>query len=195
MGSTTASLLALGVLIAVLPIKETKPYVVLVDKTTGEAEKLVQVRPATLEQREAVLQAELVSYVTDRETYDSADNKTRISETMTRSSGNARETLAETWHSGSAQYPPVVYGDDTRVRVVVKSVSLMPSDGRNTADLAQVRIVKHREHKGQDPVSRSYVVTIGYQFKPQINVSLEAVWKNPLGFSVSTYRIDAETAD
>lgn len=37
-GSIGACLLALGVLIAVLPIKETVPYVVLVDKTTGEAE-------------------------------------------------------------------------------------------------------------------------------------------------------------
>ncbi|WP_314963782.1 type IV secretion system protein [Bradyrhizobium cosmicum] len=194
-GSTTASLLALGALIAVLPIKETKPYVVLVDKTTGEAEKIVQVRPATLEQQEAVAQAELASYVIDRETYDTADNKTRISDVMTRSSGNAQETLAETWHSGSAQYPPVVYGDDVRVRVEVKSVSLMPSDGRNPRDLARVRIVKYREHKGQETVRRSYVVTIGYQFKPQINVSLEAVWKNPLGFGVSSYRIDAETAD
>ncbi|UPJ84958.1 type IV secretion system protein (plasmid) [Bradyrhizobium sp. 183] len=194
-GSTIASLLALGVLIAVLPIKETKPYVVLVDKTTGEAEKIVQVRPATLQQQEAVLQAELVSYVVDRETYDSADNKTRIPDVMTRSSGNAREILAETWRSGSAQYPPVVYGDDVRVRVVVKSISLMPSHQLNTADLARVRIVKYREQKGREAVRRSFVATIGYQFRPQINVALEAVWKNPLGFEVSSYRIDAETAD
>ncbi|WP_108522843.1 virB8 family protein [Bradyrhizobium algeriense] len=194
-GSTTASLLALGVLIAVLPLKETKPYVVLVDKTTGEAEKIVQVRAATLEQQEAVLQAELVSYVVDRETYDPADNKTRISDVMTRSSGSAQETLAETWHLGSAQYPPVVYGDDVRVRVAVKSISLMPSDGRSPPDLARVRIAKEREQKGHEAVRRSFVVTIGYQFKPKINASLEAVWKNPLGFGVSSYRIDAETAD
>ncbi|RZN16025.1 type IV secretion system protein [Bradyrhizobium sp. Leo121] len=193
--SITASLLALGALIGVLPIKETKPYVVLVDKTTGEAEKIVQVRPATLQQQDAVLQAELVSYVVDRETYDAADNKTRIPDVMTRSSGNAQETLAETWRSGSAQYPPVVYGDDVRVRVVVKSISLMPSDQRNTADLARVRIVKYREQKGREAVRRSFVATIGYQFRPQINVALEAVWKNPLGFVVSSYRIDAETAD
>ncbi|UGA49005.1 type IV secretion system protein (plasmid) [Bradyrhizobium quebecense] len=194
-GSIAASLLALGGLIAVLPIKETKPYVVLVDKTTGEAEKLVQVQPATLQQQEAVLQAELVSYVVDRETYDTADNKTRIPDVMTRSSGNAQQTLAETWRSGSAQYPPIVYGDDVRVRVVVKSISLMPSDQRNTVDLARVRIVKYREQKGHEAVQRSFVVTIGYQFRPQIDVALEAVWKNPLGFVVSSYRIDAETAD
>ncbi|MEI9414597.1 type IV secretion system protein [Mesorhizobium sp. Cs1299R1N1] len=193
--AVTASLLSVVALVIVLPLKETRPYVVMVDKTTGEAEKIVQVRPASLDQQEAVLQAELVSYVVDRETYDPADNSTRIPDVMARSSDNAAETLAQTWRSDSAQYPPTVYGDEVRVRVVVKSISLTPSGRRNAADLARVRIIKHREEKGRDTVERSYVVTVGYQFRPQVNATLESVWKNPLGFTVVAYRIDAETAN
>ncbi|MEI9402053.1 type IV secretion system protein [Mesorhizobium argentiipisi] len=194
-GAIAASFLSLVALVIVLPLKETKPYVVMVDKTTGEAEKIVQVRPATLEQQEAVLQAELVSYVTDRETYDPADNSTRIPDVMARSLDNAAQTLTQIWRSDSAQYPPTVYGNEVRVRVVVKSISLTPSDRRNAADLARVRIVKHREEKGRDTVERSYVVTVGYQFRPQEKATLESVWKNPLGFNVVAYRIDAETAN
>ncbi|MER9255918.1 type IV secretion system protein [Mesorhizobium sp. M0598] len=194
-GAAAASLLSLIALIVVLPLKEIKPYVVLVDKTTGEAEKIVQVPPASLKQQDAVREAELVSYVVDRETYDPADNSTRIPEVMDRSSDNAAETLGQTWRSNSAQYPPTEYGNDVRVRVVVKSVSLNPSNHPNTADLARVRITKYREENGRDTVQRSYIVTVGYQFKPQRNAILESVWKNPFGFNVSSYRIDAETAN
>lgn len=194
-GCVIASLLCLGALIVILPLKETKPYVVMVDKTTGEAEKIVAVRPATLQQQDAVLQAELVSYVTDRETFDPSDNRARIPDVMARSSDNAADTLAQLWRSDSPQYPPTVYGGDVRVRIVVKSISLSPGSRGAAPDVARVRLTKFREEKGRDVVQRSFVSTIGYQFKPKDNATLAAVWKNPLGFNVVSYRIDAETAE
>ncbi len=189
------AVLSLVCLIIILPLNETQPFVVMVDKTTGEAEKIVQVRPATLEQQDAVLQAELVSYVVDRETYDPSDNKTRIPDVMTRSFKDAAETLSQTWSSSSPQYPPTVYGPDTRVTVVVKSISVTPSTVKDAPNLARVRIVKNREENGRSTVKRSYVVTVAYAFKPDPEATLQMVWKNPLGFTVSNYRIDAETAE
>ncbi|MCP1200603.1 virB8 family protein [Notoacmeibacter sp. MSK16QG-6] len=194
-GSMVLAVLALVSVLVMLPLSEERPYVVMVDKTTGEAEKIVQVRPASLEQQDAVLQAELVSYVVDRETYDPADNSVRIPDVMKRSANNAAETLAAIWNSGSSQYPPDVYGGDVRVRVVVKSISLTPSSKRGNADLARVRITKLREEKGKPTATRSFVATVGYEFEPQEEATLESVWKNPLGFKVLSYRIDAETAD
>lgn len=193
-GSVGAALLSLGCLIAILPLNETKPFVVMVDKTTGQAEKVVEVRPASLDQQDAVRQAELVSYVVDRETFDPADNATRIPDVMTRSKENASETLAHQWTSSSTQYPPTIYGDDVRVRVVVKSISISPGVGRNAPDLARVRITKYREQKGKETAERTFVATVGFVFKPQTNASLQSVWRNPLGFTVVSYRIDAESA-
>lgn len=194
-GGVAVAVLSLICLIVILPLNETKPYVVMVDKTTGEAEKIVQVRPATLDQQDAVLQAELVSYVTDRETYDPSDNRVRIPDVMERSSDKAAETLAEVWKSSSPNYPPTVYGNDVQVRVVVKSISLTPTARRGGTDLARVRLTKFREEKGKQTAQRSYVATVGYKFVPKENATLETVWKNPLGFDVLSYRIDAETAD
>lgn len=193
-GSIALALLALGCLIAILPLNETKPFVVMVDKTTGEAEKLVQVRPASLDQQDAVLQAELVSYVTDRETYDPADNAVRIPDVMTRSQEDAAATLAQIWNSGSSQYPPTVYGNGVRVRVVVKSISISPATKRGAFDLARVRITKYREEKGKETAARTFVATVGYAFRPKNDAKLEEVWKNPLGFTALSYRIDAEAA-
>lgn len=192
-GAMLVSALSIVSLIIILPLNETKPFVVLVDKTTGDAEKIVQVRPATMEQQDAVLQAELVAYVSDRETYDKADSKTRIPDVMNRSKGQAADTLAQEWSSKSPDFPPTLYGQDTRVLVKVKSISVTPSASKSGMDQAQVRIVKKREDTNRVVAERSYVVTIGYDFKPDSSATLESVWKNPLGFKALTYRIDAET--
>lgn len=193
-GSIGLALLSIGCLLAILPLNETRPFVVMVDKTTGQAEKIVEVRPATLDQQDAVRQAELVSYVVDRETFDPADNASRIPDVMKRSTANAADTLAQLWTSSSSQYPPTVYGDEVRVRVVVKSISISPSARRNAPDLARVRITKFREEKGKETAERTFVATVGFVFQPKDNAALEAVWKNPLGFTVVSYRIDAEQA-
>ena len=193
-GSVVAAVLSIGCLIAILPLNETKPFVIMVDKTTGEAEKLVEVRPASLEQQDAVLQAELVSYVVDRETYDPADNAQRIPDVMARSSDGAAETLAQVWSSNSPEYPPTLLGDSIRIRVVVKSISItQATNNGGSFDVARVRIVKHREEKGRPTAERTFVATIGYAFEPKESATLAEIWKNPLGFAALSYRLDAET--
>lgn len=187
--------MAMVSLVVILPLDETRPYVVMVDRTTGEAEKIVQVRAASLKEQDAVMQAELVSYISDRETYDVADNRDRIPEVMARSKDNAAETLAAQWTSSSPNYPPTLYKNGTRVRVVVKSISVSPNKSAEGFSTARVRITKTREDNGRQSVERDYVVTIGYTFEPSDEATLQQVWKNPLGFSVSSYRIDAETVE
>ncbi len=178
---------SMGVVIALLPLKEIKPYVVMVDKTTGAAEKIVQVRPVSLSEQEAVRQASLVSYVSDRETYDTSDNETRIPDVLTRSQEQAKSTLITLWTRGAENYPPKVYSDRSRVRVTIISITLL------TPKTAQVRFRKTLETEGENPVERDFVATVGFVFKPKVERNLQAVWKNPLGFVVINYRVDAET--
>lgn len=178
---------AVGAVIALLPLKEIKPYVVMVDRTTGAAEKIVQVRPVSLAEQEAVRQAELVSYVTDRETYDIADNETRIPDVLTRSQEQAKTTLIDLWTRGSVSYPPDIYTTRSRLRVVIISVALL------TKGTAQIRFRKTLETEGEKPVERDFVATVGFEFNPKVERNLQSVWKNPLGFVVKSYRVDAET--
>ncbi|MFK5980826.1 MAG: type IV secretion system protein [Rhizobiaceae bacterium] len=176
-----------GALLALLPLKEIRPYVVMVDKTTGAAEKIVQVQPLKLSEQEAVRQAELVSYVSDRETYDAFDNETRIPEVLTRSRNQARDSLVTLWTKGSESYPPSIYASRSRVRTTIVSITLL------TEKTAQVRFRKTLETQGEKPVQRDFVATVGFEFNPRVERNLEAVWQNPLGFVVTNYRIDAET--
>ncbi len=181
------AVVAMGGLVALLPLKEVKPFIVMVDRTTGAAEKIVQVRPVSLAEQEAVRQAELVSYVIDRETYDVADNQSRIPGVLTRSKDQARSSLVSLWTKGSKDYPPDIYTTRSRVIVKVVSIALL------SQTTAQVRFRKMLETAGERPVERDFVATVGFKFQPKVERNLEAVWKNPLGFLVTNYRVDAET--
>jgi len=178
---------AIGVVVALLPLKEIRPYVIMVDKMTGAAEKIVQVRPVNLSEQEAVRQAELVSYVTDRETYDVADNETRIPEVLTRSLEQARSSLVTLWTRGSKNYPPDIYSTRSRLTVTIVSITLLSDK------TAQVRFRKMLETEGEKTVERDFVATVGFAFQPRVERNLQAVWNNPLGFIVTSYRVDAET--
>ena len=181
------AVVAMGVVLALLPLKESKPFVVMVDKTTGAAEKIVQVRPVNLAEQEAVRQAELVSYVIDRETYDISDNETRIPDVLARSQDQARNSLVALWTRGSESYPPDIYTARSRLLAKVISITLL------TDKTAQVRFRKTLETEGEKPVERDFVATVGFEFQPKVERNLQAVWNNPLGFVVTSYRVDAET--
>jgi len=178
---------SVGLVLALFPLKEVQPFVIMVDKTTGAAEKIVQVRPINLSEQEAVRQANLVSYVSDRETYDAADNETRIPDVLSRSQGEARSSLINLWTKGAQNYPPSKYTTKYRVRTTIVSITLL------TEKTAQVRFRKILESEGEKPVERDFVATVGFVFKPKIERNLQAVWRNPLGFIVTSYRVDAET--
>ncbi len=180
------SVLCVLSIIFMLPLKEKQPYVVMVDKTTGQAEKIVQVRPVTLTEQEAVLQAEVVSYIVDRETYDMSDNASRIPSVLERSNGQAQESLKKLWKEDHEQYPPEVYGNDSRVTVKIKSISQLPQ-----GNVVRAHFNKTRESHGMKDVTRDFVATIGYDFTPRSERRLDKVWENPLGFSVNSYRVDA----
>lgn len=178
---------AVAIVMMVLPLREVRPYVVMVDSTTGVAEQIVQVRPVNLTEQEAVQQAELVRYVTDRETYDPTDNAQRIPNVLSRSEGQAAESLRRLWNSSSEHYPPDQYGRDALITVRIVSIVLLDE---NTA---QVRLTRRLERPGVHAVERDFVATVGFEFRPRVERRLELVWRNPLGFVVTNYRVDAET--
>ncbi len=181
-----AALLAI-VLIAMLPLRRTEVFTVLVDSTTGAAERIYEVEPTGIADQEAVKEALLVSYVTDRESYFRAGIQERLESVHRRSSDGARSSLQELWSKGSRDYPPTTYGPNAEIDVSVKSITFLQPT------VAQIRFVKTLKRPNQEAVTQPFVATASFKFDPQRERSLERVWENPLGFIVSAYRVDAET--
>lgn len=170
-----------------LPFKEIRPYVVMVDRETGMAEQITATRPADLSEQDAVRESELVRYVTERETYDVSDNAHRIPLVLQTSDGQAADSLRSLWNANNQEYPPDRYGRDVLITVIIRNINALD---QNTA---QVRFTRRLERSGMTPIERSFVATVGFEFRPRIERRLEDVWRNPLGFTVTSYRIAAET--
>lgn len=176
--------------VSILPLKTIETHVVVVDKTSGQLDRVARVQDLTLDENDAIIQASLVSYVDQRETYDLADSEDRINAVLGRSDGDAAVTLRRLWDSTNEDYPIKTYGPEAKIEVVIKSVNQL-KDG-----VAQVRFTKTlRVPREVRSVTRGYVATVGYEFRPETKKLLQEVWGNPLGFVVINYRVDAETLE
>lgn len=175
---------------ALVPLKESRPYLFMVNETNATTERVVEVQPMDIAEDEAVIQANVVRYVIDRETYDKHDNRTRIERVVRLSGDTALNDLQDTWADPSTNdaHPDKLYGDTVRILTRVRSVSL---DTRN--DTALVFLTLERRQSGTRPVTANGVASLSYAFDPASVRTIEELWDNPLGFKVLTYRLDRQT--
>lgn len=175
---------------SVLPLKSTETHVVVVDKTTGQMDRVAAVEDLTLDESDAIIQANLVAYVDQRETFDLSDSEERINSVLDRSDADAARTLRALWTPSNPDYPIDVYGRDTKIDVQIKSVNQIRTG------VAQVRFSKTlRRPRDRNFVTQSFVATLGYEFRPETKTRLQDLWSNPLGFVVTSYRVDAEALE
>lgn len=176
--------------ITLFPLKTTETFVVVVDKNTGEMDRVVAVEALSLDESDAIIQANLVAYVDDRETYDLTDGEQRINSVLQRSDEDAERTLRDLWSSTNPDYPITIYGRGAKIDVVIRSVNQIEPG------VAQVRFTRTlRKPRDTRTVTRPYVATLAYAFQPETRQRLQQVWSNPLGFVVTSYRVDAETLE
>jgi len=62
-------------------------------------DRVAAVQALSLSESDAIIQANLVAYVDDRETYDLTDGEQRINSVLERSNGDAARTLRDLWTS------------------------------------------------------------------------------------------------
>lgn len=185
--ATAAAVAMAAAFVATLPLKRTEVFTVLVDGTTGAAERIYQVRPTGISDQEAVREALLVSYLSDREGYFRPGIQTRLESVRRRSAGQARRSLTAIWTPGNPDYPPDQHGAGAQVDVAVRSVTFLEPG------VAQMRYDKTLMRPRAETITQTFVATVAFDFAPRRERSLERVWENPLGFTVTGFRVDAET--
>ncbi|GFE67270.1 virB8 family protein [Litoreibacter roseus] len=176
--------------VTLFPLKTVETVVVVVDKETGEMDRVVAVEALSVDESDAIIQANLVAYVDDRETYDLTDSEERINSVLQRSDRDAARSLRDLWSSTNPDYPVAIYGRNAKIEVVIRSVNQIEPG------VAQARFTKSlRTPRDTRVITRPYVATIAYEFRPETRQRLQEVWANPLGFVVTSYRVDAETLE
>lgn len=173
-----------GVAVAILDV-DPPPVVVPYDPNTGMALPNAAVEAVSVTQNQAIIEAEVFRYVTQREVYNQLDNDVRVRAILAMSRGNAADSLRQLWNSANASYPPTVYGPNARMDVEILSINRI---GNNRAT---VRLRK-RLTSQQGVQGGLFTVTLMYEFRPEDRRQIDEVWTNPFGFSVTEYAIRSD---
>ena len=182
--------LAIGALLALMPLKTVKPFVIRVDNTTGVVD-VVPEHEAKGSEQELVSRYFLTHYVTLRERYFYAIAESDYQEVGAFHSPQLNQDWMQLWDANSPQSPVNLYKDGTTARVQVKSVSFFQR-ANGLRDLAQVRFIKFSRAGGTGPEQATHwIATIQYAYvRPAEDLQDRA--HNPLGFRVVDYRREPE---
>lgn len=161
------------------------PVVVPFNPETGMALPNAQVATQQVTENQAIIESVAFRYVTDRETYNQLDNDLRVRATLERSDGAALASMRAIWDSASPNYPPDVYGDNARLDVEVLSIT------RIGINRVQVRLRK-RLTSNQGVQAGLFTATMLFEFRPEERRSIDDVWNNPFGFTVTEYAIRSD---
>lgn len=175
-------------LAALAPLKTVVPYTISVDRQTGYVETVRPLAPGALSQDMAVTQSYLVQYVLARETFDATDLRDAYRKAVLLSAGDARGDYERLMKKTTPESPLNLYSPTTVVSTTIKSVSLL------SPTTALVRFDTVRKEGGAPPAPpQAWVAAIAFRFTaaPASNGDR---FVNPLGFQVTRYRRDAETA-
>ena len=169
-----------------LPLKEVVPYTVLVDRQTGYVETARGINLGALAEDQAIVESMVAQYVLARETFDPSDFKDRYERVALWSLGDARDGYIAQYQAG----PRSVLADirpGTTIKVIVKKIELIDKD------TARVRFEAQRKDTNMEPVRYDWQSIVTFRFTGQ-PMKQEDRLLNPLGFQVTNYRRDAETA-
>ena len=170
--------------VAILDV-DPPPMIVPFDTETGMALPNALVRAVSLTERPAIIEAQVYRYVIDRETYNQLDNDVRVRTVLDQSDGAAANGLRALWTSGHEAYPPDSYGTEARLEVEVLSITHISSDR------AQVRLRK-RLNTPRGNQNGLFTATLLFEFRPENSRSIDDVWQNPFGFTVTEYAIRSD---
>lgn len=183
---TVAALEALALML-LMPLKTVVPYTITVDRQTGYAQLTRGVELGPMSESDALVQSALAQYVIARETIDAADIAANYRKVGLWSNGSARREYLRGMDRSNPESVLNSANSATLITTTIKSITVM--DKTN----ALVRFSTDRRD-GDGPVTRmdwAAVVQFGFTGAP---LSMEDRLVNPLGFQVTHYRRDAETA-
>ncbi|WP_203310888.1 virB8 family protein [Sphingomonas beigongshangi] len=170
-----------------MPLKQIEPIAVLVDRTTGNVERVDLDQPRALLANQALQQSLLAQYVTAREGFDPVGIRAAYRKVALWSSGQARASYLEQMRHNPPATMLSAAKREIGLAARIRGISPL-SDGS-----ALVRFeVAPVDYSGRLGTPRPYAATIAYQFRGE-PLGIEDRLDNPLGFAVKSYRVDAET--
>ena len=185
-GSSSLLAVALLALLGLTPLKTNTPFVLRVDNATGHVEVLTTLQVSENSYGEVVDSYFLNQYVMNREGYDYNTIQNAYNTTALLSDPEVQQEYYAMFEGAQAR--DTVLKD--RAKVIVQVRSITPTLEQETAVVRFSTQTKH--NNGSIEPLQNWIATIGYTYKDAVMSSTDRRI-NPLGFQVTSYRIDPET--
>jgi type IV secretion system protein VirB8 len=179
------TIVSVGAVAALAPLKTVEPFVIRVDNATGIVDVVSALREGPASYGEAVTRYFLGKYVRAREGYARPEAEANFRTVSLLSDGAEQARFAAYFRGSNPESPQVAYGRSGTAEVRIKTISLLgPS-------LASVRFLRETR-KGEETRTTHWIATITFEVRPDAKVSTSDRLVNPIGFLVSEYRADPE---
>lgn len=195
MAALCVALVLAGGYIAVLPLKETVPFLVVSDPFSGTS-TLARLTDDLVDRKitasEAVNRSNVAHFVLARESYDLALTNLRDWPTvLTMASPEVAQPYMALHATSNEASPYRQYGKTSAIRVRILSIVLVGDPGR-TPKGATVRFQRtvYDKTSGATYPLDSKIATIAFVYKPHLRMDDRNRIENPLGFQVTSYRVD-----
>lgn len=184
-----------------LPLKEKVPYIVMADANSGLS-SVAQLTDDVVNRRisasEAINRSNIAHFILARESFDVAIINLRDWATvLTMSSPGVAQVYVNLHAQSNPDAPFKTYGRDRAIRVKILSIVLIGGGDGVPPKGATVRFQRTVFNKltGQSVPLDSKIATIEFAYKPNLKMDDQYRVENPLGFQVTTYRVDNDYAE
>lgn len=186
------SLFLAGGYLLVMPLKEKVPYLVMADAYTGQA-TVARLKEDSITGSEALNRANVATFIRSRESYDWTLVGARDWSTVfVMAEPEVAFEYRGLYSERNTRGPLVQYGKKFAIRVKILSIQTFAGDADRKSSGATVRFQRTLLDKstGQSRLLDNRIATMEYVYKPNLEMSDEDRMLNPLGFRVTTYRVD-----
>jgi len=198
--SCVVSLMLAGGYFYFLPLKEKVPYLVMADAYTGTA-TVARLdgdwgqQDITLS--EAVNKSNVAHFVLARESYDIDLMRLRDWTTVyTMSAPSVSAGYTKLHAAENPDRPYNTYGDKAAIRVKILSITLINNaEGRPTGATVRFQRTLYDKASGRTTPLDSKIATLTFTYKANLAMDEKYRVENPLGFQVTTYRVDNDYAE
>jgi len=194
------SLILAGGYFYMLPLKQKVPYLVMADAYTGTA-TVARLRDDFNNQfittSEAFNKSNVAHFVIARESYDIALMNLRDWTTVYTMSAPGVASGYTTLHSKlNPDSPYKTYGNGRAIRVKILSIVLIGGNAEAPPKGATVRFqrVVYDKANGATRPLDSKLATLEFSYKSNLKMDEKHRIENPLGFQVTSYRVDNDYA-
>lgn len=194
--SVGMSLILAGGYFYMLPLKEKVPYLVLADAYSGTsslARLTDDVVNRQISASEAINRSNVAHFVLAREAYDLALTNLRDWPTvLTMASPDVAQAYMNLHSQANEQAPFKVYGKNRAIRVKILSIVLIGGGNGQTPKGATVRFQRtvYDKVSGTTYPLDNKLATMEFVYKPNLRMDDQNRIENPLGFQVTSYRVD-----